>query len=66
MYAYKVYMLIAAICLVVPTLFILYVVVCSRFRTYEALETFAAAALTLECVIFTGLFIYHSVLKRMN
>ena len=65
-HAYKVYMLIAAISLIAPTLFVLYIVGCNRFHTYEAVETFAAAALTVECIVFTGLFIYHSVLKREN
>lgn len=64
--SYKLYLLVSGICLILPTLMLLYVIGCQRRHSHSTMEDLSTITLVVECVIFSAIFIYFKILGSEN
>ena len=63
---YRLYLLVSGSCLIVPTLLIAYIVLCNKWHSVDRVQELASLAILIECIMFSGIFIYFKILSTEN
>jgi len=61
--SYRLYLLVAGSCLIMPSIMLFYIVCCYKRHSPDRVQDMASLIIFIECIIFSGIFIYFKVVS---